>query len=244
MILFLLAAAATPAPAFAGDDKAKFAACTTLASSHPEDAVAAAEGWTRANPSVPARQCLGIAYAAAGRWEPAVTAFSQAATAAETNNDGRAANLWAQAGNAALAGDDPAKARGLLDRALATPGLAASQRGETLLDRARADLALEDLGAARIDIDKGRDLSASDPFGWLLSANLARRQKDLDRAEKEIAEAARLDPNDAAIALEAGTIAAASGAIDAARTAWARAVELAPAEPEGKAASAALAANR
>ncbi|WP_174274920.1 tetratricopeptide repeat protein, partial [Sphingomonas bacterium] len=167
-----------------------------------------------------------------------------AAGGAEQQRDGRAGMLWSLAGNAALAADDAARAHTDLDRALASPALSPAMRGEAWFDRARAEFALNDLKDARISLDAGLKLVPADPFGWLLSATLARRDDDLDRAEKDVGEAARLAPDDAEVALEAGNVAAARGVIDAARIAWARAVELAPGDPAGKAAAQALAANR
>ena len=62
----------------------------------------------------------------------------------------------------------------------------------------------------------------------------------LDRARADIAEAARLSPDDASVALEAGNIAAMMGNDAAARTAWEAAVKIAPEGPQGKAAAKAL----
>ena len=239
--LILLAAAALPL-ADLPNDAQRFQACLALAKKDPTGAVAQAEAWAgRGTPSIPARHCLGLAYVAAERWGPAAVSFEQAARDADAQSDARAAALWSQAGNAALAGEDAAKARTLLDRAIVAPGFPPAMKGEAWLDRARADVALDDLTQARADLDSGLKLVPQDPFAWLLSATLARRQNDLTRAAKDIALAAKSAPNDPAVALEEGNIAAAAGQIDTAKRAWTRAAQLAPGEPEGKAASAALA---
>jgi len=246
MIPLLLFAAAAAAPAVPldevpGGDAKRFEACTALIKADPKTAVDQADAWARRSADVPAQQCLGLALVAVERWAPASVAFEQAAREAELRRDGRAATLWTQAGNAALAGDDPGRARDQMDRALALPTLPDPLRGEALIDRARADVALNDLATARKDLDSGLTLVPQDPFVWLLSATLARRQNDLARAEKEIQEALKLAPDDAAVALEAGNIASARGATEAARLAWQQAAKLAPDDPAGKAASAALA---
>ena len=245
MILSLLfaAAAATPIAELPGGDQPRFEACLALIKTDPEGAIREGDYWARRSNGVPARQCLGLAFVAAERWGPAALTFEQAATGAVQLNDGRAAALWTQAGNAALAGEDPARARTYLDRAIATPSLSDTMRGEAWLDRARADVALGDPVLARTDLDQGLKLVAADPFAWLLSATLARRQKDMPRAAKDIAEAVRLAPDDAAVALEAGNIAAVSGATAAAEAAWKHAITLSPEEPEGKAAAQALASG-
>jgi len=131
-------------------------------------------------------------------------------------------------------------ARGYFDRALALPVLSDAMRGEAHLDRARAQVAVGDVVAARTDLDAALKLVPRDPLGWLLSATLARRQADLPRATKDIAEAAMLAPNEAPIAYEEGNIAALAGATDRARMAWQRAVTIAPESDAGQAAALAL----
>ncbi|NWO96071.1 hypothetical protein GY976_23295, partial [Escherichia coli] len=59
-------------------------------------------------------------------------------------------------------------------------------------------------------------------------ATLARRAGDLGRAARDITEALRRAPDDPSIQLEAGNVAAASDNEADARTAWNRAIELAP----------------
>ncbi|NIJ07478.1 tetratricopeptide (TPR) repeat protein [Sphingomonas vulcanisoli] len=244
MIPLFLLAAVTPLAKLPGSDSARFAACTQLIKSDPSRAITEAQEWARTAADVPSRQCLGLALAAAQRFTDATQAFEQAAGSAEEGNDGRAAQLWGLAGNAALAADDANRAHTDLDRALASNRLTATQKGETWIDRGRADVALGDLAQARLATDAGLKLVPDDGFAWLLSATLARRAQDLDRAEKDIGEAMRIAPEDPEVALEAGNIAAARGAIGAARVAWQHAVDVAPQDPAGKAAAQALAANR
>jgi tetratricopeptide (TPR) repeat protein len=236
MILLLAAAAASaPSPA-----EARFAECVALVESDPAKAVDFAGAWQIDKGGVPARQCLGLAYAAQSRWLPAMTAFEQAAQLAEKERDGRAANLWVQAGNAALAAQEAGKAKAAFDAAIASGALKDVELGEVHLDRGRARVALRDAAGARADIDTALKLVPADPLGWLLSASLARREGNLDRAASDIAEAAKRSPDDPSVALEAGNIALLSGANDAARTAWEAAVKAAPDSPAGKAAAEAL----
>ena len=241
MILLPLFAAAMPLATLPGGDVARFQACVALIRTDAAAAVDQADEWAKRSNNVPSRHCLGLAFVGAERWGPAAATFEQAASEAQLQGDGRAALLWSQAGNAAIAADDPAKGRTFLDRALALPSLSPTMQGEAWLDRGRADVALNDPKQARADLDKGLALVPQDPFAWLLSATLARRDKDLPRAAKDIAEAVKRAPDDPSVALEEGNIAGAAGQTDAARRAWTRAAQLAPGEPEGKAAAAALA---
>jgi tetratricopeptide (TPR) repeat protein len=237
MILLLLAAeVATQTP-----DAARFEACATLATSEPARALEEAGTWRLSGGGVLARQCEGLAYVTQKRWAPAATAFEAAAREAETRADSRAAILWVQAGNAALAGDDPAKAIVYLNGALARGQLTGDALGEAHLDRARARAALGDLKGARVDLDMATKNVPADPLGWLLSATLARKMNDLPRAQADITEAAKRSPDDASVALEAGNIAILSGHEAAARTAWEAAVKLSPDSAPAKSAADSLA---
>ncbi len=168
-------------------------------------------------------------------------AFEQAAKASEADGDGRSARLWVLAGNAALAGNDAAKARGHFDSALASGILKGGEAGEAHLDRARARYAMGDGKAARLDLDAALKLVPADPLAWLLSATLARKDGDLKRAQTDIIEATKRAPDDASVANEAGNIAMMSGAEEEARASWAEAVRIKADSPAGKAAAAALA---
>jgi tetratricopeptide (TPR) repeat protein len=236
MILLLLAAVATTPTAA----EARFAACVTLSEHDPAKALAEAGSWQTTGGGVLAQQCAGVAYAAQKRWLPAAAAFEQAAREAERSRDGRAARLWVQSGNAALAAGDFARARSALDTAIIGGQLTGAEAGEAYLDRARACVALGAPAPARADIDKALQLTPADPLAWLLSATLARRQNDLSRATKDIEEASRRSPDDASVALEAGNIAVLSGSDAAARAAWQAAVKASPDSPAGKAAAASL----
>ncbi|OHT18157.1 tetratricopeptide repeat protein [Edaphosphingomonas haloaromaticamans] len=236
-LILLLQISSAPFPDGA---QKRFEACAALAEKQPEQAVKEADAWRTGGGGLPARMCLGLAYVSLERWGPAAITFEQAAREAEIQRDGRAAPLWVQAGNAALAGDDPAMARGYFDRALALPVLSDAMRGETLLDRARAQVAINNLADARADLDKALTLVPRDPMAWLLSATLARRQGDAARATKDIAEAARLAPNEAPVAYEEGNAAALAGDMDKAKAAWQRAVTLAPDSDAGQAAALAI----
>ncbi len=242
--LMLAAAPAAPAPsaapatpaapaAAANSAEARFNSCVSLIPSDVATAQAHAEKWRQENGGLPALHCLALAFVAQDRFGPAVTTFEQAAKMALLNRDGRAAFFYVQAGNAAVAGDDPSRARGLFDAALALPTLSAAQQGEAHLDRARADVVLNDLPGARVDLDAALKLVPADPMGWLLSATLARRMGDLKRAEADIATAMAKAPDDAAVAYEAGNIAYALDAPKAAQAAWQRAAEADKTGPVG-----------
>ncbi len=229
------AAAPLPVPP---EMAAPFQACLDATLESPDKGIAQANAWRLKGGGYYARHCLAFAYARAERWSPAIVAFEQAAEEAERAGAmPQSARLWAQAGNAALAGGDPAKARADLDAALARGIPDGLEKGEAHLDRARALMALGDPKGARESLDVALEQAPQDPLGWLLSATLARRSGEMPLAQAHIARAVKLSPDDASVALEEGNIAVLTGHEDVARSAWQRAVRLAPQSPAGKAAA-------
>jgi tetratricopeptide (TPR) repeat protein len=215
-----------------------FQACLDQALESPDQGIAFAQKWRLEGGGFYARHCMGFAYARAERWAPAIVAFEQAADEAERGGEmAQSARVWAQAGNAALAAGDPAKARTSFDAALARGLPDGIEKGETHLDRARALVALGDAKAARESLDVALTQAPQDPLAWLLSATLARRSGELKLAQVHIARAVQLSPDDASVALEEGNIAVLTDHADIARSAWQRAVKLAPQSAAGKAAA-------
>jgi tetratricopeptide (TPR) repeat protein len=240
LILSLIAlAAAQAAPAATPD--VRLQSCSALVRTAPEQAVTEANMWYSAGGGARARQCLGLALAALDRWAPAATAFEQAAREAETAQDPRRVDLWIQSGNAWVAGAEPARAVQAFDAALLVPGIADALRGQIHLDRARAQVAQGNNAGARVDIGRALELLPSDPTAWYLSAALARRERDLPRAQTDIARALQLAPQEPGIVLLAGTIAGLSGNAAEAERLYRRVVEIAPNSEAGQAAQASLA---
>ena len=218
----------------------RYQSCLSLATNDPKAAEAEAVRFAAAGGGARAKQCHAMALAQQGRWAEAATWFETAANDADKAKDPLAARYRAQAGNAWLASGDAAKAKVALTAALGGQ-LTDFERGEALLDRARAAVAAGDPAAARTDLDAALEAVPKDPLAWLLSATLARRMEDLPRAKADIQQAIKLAPDDASVQYEAGVIAAASRDFTGARTAWQLAAKIAPAgTPVGDKARAAL----
>lgn len=217
MILFLAAALAALAPA-----------ATSTAQSRCPDIV-----------TNDAFICRALEAQRAGKSADAAAAFEQAAAQADPKNGGQA-RLLAAAGNMWIAAEQPGKAALALDRALALPGLVAEQRGEALLDRARAAEAQGDLRTARARLNEAGQSIAKDPFYWYFSAALAIREENKLGAQAAIGRALALAPADPTILFEAGHVAHFAGDIVGARDYWKRAIERDPGGPVGKAAQEAL----
>jgi tetratricopeptide (TPR) repeat protein len=242
MIALLLAAAAQAAGPVDTPEN-RYRNCLALSRTAPVRAAGQAQAWLGSGGGVMAAQCLGLALSAQEKWVEAAAVFEAAAKDSESKQDRRRGDLWVEAGNARLAAGDAAAARKAFEAALATKLLAPQLEGEVYFDLGRAAVALGDPAAARVQIAKGLALVPKDPFGWYLSAALARKQNDLATAKEHIARAVSLAPDDAAILLEAGNVAGLSGEKDAALGLYARAARTAPGSDAGKAAQAAIAAN-
>lgn len=213
----------------------RLTACIDAAEQSASAGIGRARNWIAEVPGdADGWHCLGYAQAQAGDYRAAADAFERGAAVASAETAGR---LWAQAGNAALAGGDAGRSVAALDRALAVPSFSGFARGQALLDRARGRVALGDLAPARADLDAALPLVSADPLAWLLSATLARRMEDLPLARAHIAEAARRSPDDASVSLEQGLIAALAGDDADARRAFDRVRMLAPGSGQALAAT-------
>jgi len=184
--------------------------------------------------------CRAIHATADSNPQAAAQSFEQAALALDPSNP-ETSRLWAAAGNMWIAAGQPGKAAVALDKALAGTGLRAEQRGEALLDRARAAEAQNDLKTARAKVTQAAQTISSDPFLWYFSAALAIREGDSATAKSSIGRALTLAPNDPVILFEAGHVAQFSGDLAGARDYWTRASAADPKGDAGRAAREALA---
>jgi tetratricopeptide (TPR) repeat protein len=183
--------------------------------------------------------CRALEAQKAGNEEAAAQSFEEAAKAS-TDKDPKTARMYAAAGNLWIAANQPGKAAFDLDKALALPGLQAEQRGEALLDRARAAEAQDDLRTARAKLNEAAATISDDPFFWYFSAALALREGDGATATTAIGRALTLAPSDPTVLFEAGHVADFNGKDDEARSYWMRAAAGDPNSPVGKAAAKAV----
>jgi len=183
--------------------------------------------------------CRALAADRAGRPDSAAQAFEQAAAASADESE--RARLLAAAGNMWIAAGQASKAALALDRALAGTGLRAEQRGEALLDRARAAEMQGDLKTARARVAQAAQTISGDPFLWYFSAALAIREGDAATAKTAIGRALALAPGDATVLFEAGHVHAFAGDLDGARLYFGNAARADPNGAIGKAAREAIA---
>ncbi|HWC57139.1 MAG TPA: hypothetical protein VG434_09265 [Sphingomicrobium sp.] len=183
--------------------------------------------------------CHALDSEKAGDNEAAAQGFEEAAKASP-ENEPKTARMWAAAGNLWIAAEQPGKAAFDLDKALGMKGLEAEQRGEALLDRARAAEAQDDLVTARAKANEAAQTISDDPFFWYFSAALAIREKDQTTAQMAINRALALAPSDPTVLFEAGHVADLAGDDDKARSYWMRAAGSDPNGEIGKAAAKAV----
>jgi tetratricopeptide (TPR) repeat protein len=217
-------------------DEVRFRDCLTLAETDAPSAIINASEWQKNKGGYLAQACLAAAYTEQNQHAKAAEQFVLAANAAQAAKNKLSAAFWAQAGNAALSADQPAEAQAHLTKALAGGLLSRSARGGALTDRARAYVANGEVEPAVIDLAEARRITPNDPQTWLLSATLARRTDDLAGAQQFIQTAATLSPSDAAVALEAGNIAAQAGAYAIAQEQWQQTIRIAPQSAQADAA--------
>lgn len=216
--------------------------CLATARTDPAKALSLADEWvarTEGLQRAAGRHCQGVAAGNAGDWSGAAEAFLAArADGAEPRFRARMAAL---AGSALLTAGNPAEALSTLDAAIGEAAGDAELTGAIAMDRASALVALGRTGEAAAALESARAAVPGDAHAWLLSATLARRSGDLPTAQTQIEEAARIDPRDPAIGLEAGVIAALGGRSEAARKSFQSVVAAAPDGPQAAAAQAYLA---
>lgn len=181
------------------------------------------------------KTCLAVIAQKAGRFAEAAEAF-EAGAAMLKPGDPAIDRMLAAAGNMWIAEAQPGKAALALDKALAGSGLLSVQRGEALLDRARAAEAQGDLKTARAKVAAAAQSIAGDAFLWYFSAALAIRENDAATAKLAIGRALALEPRDPTVLFEAGHVFHFAGDEAKARDYWARA---AAADPKGKSGDAA-----
>jgi Flp pilus assembly protein TadD len=187
-------------------------------------------------PAGPERHaCLAVNRQLTGRFAEAAQEFEAGAGLLKPG-DPAIDRMLAAAGNMWIAAGQAGKAALALDKALAGTGLLAEQRGEALLDRARAAEAQGDLKTARAKVTAAAETIFKDPFLWYFSAALAIRENDPVTARLAIGKALVLEPNDPTLLFEAGHVFHFAGDDSKARDFWARA---SAADPKGKSGDAA-----
>jgi len=196
---------------------------------------AASAATCEAESGVARNVCIAVQAQNSGRFAEAAAGFEAGAGMLKPG-DPAGDRMLAAAGNMWIAAGQAGKAAVALDKALGGTGLLADQRGEALLDRARAAEAQGDLKTARAKVTAAAETISKDTFLWYFSAALAIRENDPATAKLAIGRALALEPNDPTVLFEAGHVFQFAGDDARARDYWSRA---AAADPKGKSGDAA-----
>lgn len=214
-------------------ERSRLAQCMMTAAQNPNAGLDLARNWREtglASEAAQAGQCLGFAMVRAGRYGEAVSALATAREEADAANPAYRARLGGMAGNAAMAGRDAEAAEPLFAQAVEDARRAANADLLTGLevDHARSLVELGRSDEAVAALERARTGNPTNVRAWLLSATLSRRLDRLDEAQEQIEEAASLAPQDPAVGLEAGVIAALSGRAQDARRSFESVLIVAP----------------
>jgi tetratricopeptide (TPR) repeat protein len=225
-------------------ENSKLAQCRDLATNNPDEGATMATDWlsgAKGTERADAHLCLGYAYTQSQSWSMAEQAFLAGRDEATDNVVSRA-RLGTMAANAALADGGAVRALAALDRAHDDAKAAADKdlTGQIDTDRARTLVSLKRDAEAATALAEARSITPADETTWLLSATLSRRMGQLAQAQTQIETAAKLNPVDPEIGLEAGVIAVLAGHEDAARRSWQSVVTASPQSDAGHQASAYL----
>jgi tetratricopeptide (TPR) repeat protein len=218
--------AAAAAAAKTGDAAAQeYDACTTLAKTHPQEALVSANFWSGQGGGALAAHCKGLALMSLGQFEAASKSFSD--LAADKNNkitDATRARLWAQAAQAALSGGQPAQAGKLLENSISLQPDAPGFR----IDRSITFAMQGDYGGAVEDLNT---ILARDPGNveaLTLRGNAYRFLSRMADAEADIAQALLIQPDRTEALLERGAISAIGGNFARAWEDWQQILKIAP----------------
>ena len=217
----------------AAETVASYGACLDLVERDPREAITAAEAWWSRDRQPAARHCAALAMIRIGDYERAALALEALADAQTEDQPDRRAALLAQAGNAWLLDDRPARARRSFTDALADR----PKDVELRIDRARAAAAAGDYRAAVDDLDLAL---ASDPDhvpAYLFRASARRQLGQYGLARADLDRILVAEPEHPEARLERGTVRLLSGDADGARTDWRRILRTAPGTPQAKPAS-------
>lgn len=215
LILGLLAAA----PAWAVES---YDACVKMVERDPVTAEIEAGRWTAAGGGAAARHCRALALAAQGAERRAAELMTGIAVEDRTLPDQARAELMVEAGELYLALGDLDAGRAAVKRALK---LATDPRPALVL-AARLAAEAGDWQGAASDLEHALARGAPDAEILVLRAAARLHLGQLVAARADLAWAEELEPENAALWLEKGALAAAEGDRDAARAAWLRAIEL------------------
>ena len=218
-------------PAFAQEDE--YQSCLLLAKNAPNDAVKSAQEWKKQGGGDPATHCEALAYMRLQQYGKAADILEALAKAQPITKVHIAANLYAQAAQAALKG-------GEVERALKNQDQGLKLRPDDvdlLVDRALLLGSTGNYFDALDDLNRAKDKDATRGDIYVLTASAYRSLDQLDLAKDALDRAFEINPNDPLAFLERGLLRKSQGDKKGAMEDFAKVIELAPNTPPADAAS-------
>jgi tetratricopeptide (TPR) repeat protein len=215
-------AAAQEAPQSDADRSAEYAnaqeyaACMTLASRKPEDALGSAESWEQRGGGDAAKHCAAVALFGMGKYPDAAERLETLGQSMPADKADLAAQILGQAG---LAWQNA----GAYDRALAAQTAAlklAPDDVALLVDRSTTQFFLGKCWEAIDDLNEANERAPDRPDILVLRASAYRCVESLELARGDVERALELKPGDPEALLERGTLRHLGGDEDGARADW------------------------
>jgi tetratricopeptide (TPR) repeat protein len=190
-VVFLILFSSTGLRAEAStSDAQRYKICLSKAYSTPSAAYEDATIWRKEGGAGPARHCLAMALLGLRAYEEAAAQLEALAYAPDIGDEDLRIEVLEQSGEAWLQASKPEDALRVLSRALENDKTNAA----VYTNRARAFMALENINAAKADLDTALRLHPDNALALRLRATVLLTQNDLGGAHRDIEAALRKEP--------------------------------------------------
>ncbi|PHS25318.1 MAG: hypothetical protein COA84_07905 [Robiginitomaculum sp.] len=190
-VVFLILTLSTGIRAQAStSDAQRYKTCLSKAYSTPSAAYEEAIIWREEGGAGPARHCLAMALLGLRAYEDAAAQLEALAYAPDIGDEDLRIEVLEQSGEAWLQASKPEDALRVLSRALENDKTNAA----VYTNRARAFMALENINAAKADLNTALRLSPDNTLALRLRAAVLLTQNDLGGARRDIEAALRKEP--------------------------------------------------
>jgi len=171
-------------------DGQRYKSCLSKAYSTPSAAYEDAIIWRKEGGAGPARHCLAMALLGLSAYEDAAAQLEALAYAPDIGDEALRTEVLEQSGEAWLQANKPQDALRVLSRALEND----KANADVYTNRARAFMALENINAAKADLDTALRLHPDNALALRLRAAVLLTQNDLIGARRDIEAALRKEP--------------------------------------------------
>jgi tetratricopeptide (TPR) repeat protein len=190
-VVFLILSLSTGLSAEAStSDAQRYKVCLSKAYSTPSAAYEDAIIWRKEGGAGPARHCQAMALLGLRAYEDAAAQLEALAYAPDIGDESLRTEVLEQSGEAWLQASKPEDALRVLSRALENDKANAA----VYTNRARAFMALENINAAKTDLDTALRLRPDNALALRLRATVLLTQNDLGGAHRDIEAALRKEP--------------------------------------------------